>query len=171
MVSVLTRFYDLIETYGDERTKKLFLMDQPLTILAICAGYVALVKHIGPKFMKNRKPFELKRLMMLYNFAQVVFNTWLFRELLSSGWGNDYSYRCQSNDPSTSGKPLRMAFACHLFFLSKFTDFIDSFFFILRKKNSHISALHVIHHATTPISGKKIKIVSLFVNNIIIILL
>jgi elongation of very long chain fatty acids protein 7 len=154
MASVLTRFYDLVDNHGDERTKNKFMMDQPLTVLAICAGYVAVVKYIGPKFMEGRKPYELKQLMMLYNFAQVAFNTWLFKELLVSGWMNDYSFRCQPNDPATTGKPLRMALACHLFFLSKFTDFIDTFFFVLRKKDSHISALHVIHHATTPISGK-----------------
>jgi elongation of very long chain fatty acids protein 7 len=154
MAAILTRLYDLVETYGDERTKYRFMMDQPMTILAICAGYVALVKLIGPKLMENRKPFELNRLMMLYNVAQVCFNTWLFRELLVSGWGNEFSFRCAPNNPAKTEKTLRMARACHLFFLSKFTDFIDTFFFVLRKKNSHISVLHVFHHATTPISGR-----------------
>jgi elongation of very long chain fatty acids protein 7 len=151
---LLTRFYSLIQEYGDERTKDLWLMDRPLTILGICLGYVVLVKYIGPKFMEGRKPFELNRLMMVYNFAQVFFNTWLFSEFLINGWLNDYSFRCQPNNPEKTGKSLRMALGCYFFFLSKFSDFIDTFFFILRKKNSHISALHVIHHATTPISGE-----------------
>lgn len=153
MASLTTRIYDLIDEYGDERTKNLFMMDRPFTIVGICLGYVLLVKYIGPKFMEGRKPFELNRLMMVYNFAQVIFNAWLFREFLVNGWF-DYNLRCQPNDPAKSGKPLRMALGCYFFFMSKFTDFIDTFFFILRKKNSHISALHVIHHATTPISGE-----------------
>jgi elongation of very long chain fatty acids protein 7 len=154
MASILTRFYELIDTYGDERTKSEFLMDQPLTILAICLGYVVFVKVIGPKLMENRKPFELHKLMMMYNVAQVAFNTWLFRELLISGWANEYSFRCAPNNPTRTEKTLRMARACHFFFLSKFTDFIDTLFFILRKKNAQISVLHVFHHSTTPISGK-----------------
>jgi elongation of very long chain fatty acids protein 7 len=120
----------------------------------ICLGYVVLVKYIGPKFMESRKPFELNRIMMVYNFVQVAVNTYLFREFLINGWLNDYTIvGCQPNNPAKSGKPLRMALGCYLFFLSKFTDFIDTFFFILRKKNSHISPLHVIHHASTPVSG------------------
>lgn len=153
MASLTTRIYDFIDEYGDERTKNFFMMDRPYTILGICLGYVVLVKYIGPKFMEGRKPFELNRLMMVYNFAQVIFNAWLFREFLVNGWF-EYNLRCEPNNPAKSGKPLRMALGCYLFFMSKFTDFIDTFFFILRKKNSHISALHVIHHATTPISGE-----------------
>jgi elongation of very long chain fatty acids protein 7 len=158
MASMLTRFYELVDTYGDERTKDKFMMDQPLTILMICAGYVAVVKVIGPKLMENRKPYELNKLMMLYNVGQVVFNTWLFRELLVSGWANEFSFRCAPNNPAKTEKTLRMARACHFFFLSKFVDFIDTFFFVLRKKDSHISVLHVFHHATTPISGMFLKL-------------
>ena len=36
------------------------------------------------------------------------------------------------------------------FYLSKFIDFFDSIFFILRKKFDHLSPLHVIHHSTLP---------------------
>lgn len=153
MASILTHFYDLIDTYGDERTKDRFMMDRPLTIITICFGYVVFVKYIGPKFMEGRKPFELNRIMMVYNFAQVIFNAWLFTEFMVNGWLH-YNLRCQPIDPERSGKPLRMAMAAHLFFLSKFTDFFDTLFFVLRKKDSHISVLHVFHHATTPISGE-----------------
>merc|ERR1712226_1114968 len=36
------------------------------------------------------------------------------------------------------------------YFFSKFTDFMDSFFFVLRKKNNQPTSLHVIHHAMMP---------------------
>jgi elongation of very long chain fatty acids protein 7 len=152
MESVSTRFYSLIEEFSDERTKEWWLMDRPLTIISICAAYVILVK-IGPKLMENRKPFELNRIMMIYNVAQVVFNAYIFKELMLNGWMSGYSFRCEPNNPAKSGKPLRMALAVYYFTLSKFTDFIDTLFFVLRKKNSQISVLHVFHHATTPISA------------------
>ncbi len=41
----------------------------------------------------------------------------------------------------------------YLYFLSKFADLIDTFFFALRKKNSHISILHLYHHISVPIFG------------------
>lgn len=32
-----------------------------------------MIKH-GPKLMENRKAFELKTVLLVYNFAQVVLN-------------------------------------------------------------------------------------------------
>lgn len=60
-----------------------------------------------------------------------------------------------------------MARTCWWYYIAKFTEFFDTLFFILRKKNEHVSTLHVIHHGCMPFSvwmglkfapGKKIKI-------------
>lgn len=31
--------------------------------------------------MENRKPFNLNNILILYNFLQVIFSTWLFYEV------------------------------------------------------------------------------------------
>ena len=36
------------------------------------------------------------------------------------------------------------------YFFSKFTDFMDSFFMVLKKKNNQLTSLHVIHHMIMP---------------------
>lgn len=41
----------------------------------------------------------------------------------------------------------------YLYWLTKFADLFDTFFFALRKKNSHISFLHLYHHISVPILG------------------
>ena len=38
------------------------------------------------------------------------------------------------------------------YYFSKFIDFFDSFFFVLRKKFAHLSTLHVVHHGGLPIA-------------------
>ena len=38
------------------------------------------------------------------------------------------------------------------YFISKFVDFLDSFFFVLRKKSSHLSTLHLLHHGGLPVA-------------------
>lgn len=35
--------------------------------------------------MENRKPFELRKVLIVYNAAQVIFSAWLFYEVI-----NDY---------------------------------------------------------------------------------
>ncbi|KAI4462094.1 fatty acid acyl transferase-related [Holotrichia oblita] len=69
-----------------------------------------------------------------------------------SGWWGSYSFRCQPVDYSYSPMALRMANTCWWYYISKFTEFFDTLFFILRKKNSHVSTLHVIHHGCMPFS-------------------
>jgi hypothetical protein len=36
------------------------------------------------------------------------------------------------------------------FYFSKLVEFLDTLFFILRKKNNQVSVLHVYHHSTMP---------------------
>lgn len=73
--SVLS-FYDYIfVTLKDPRTANFSLIgDSPLPVISIVVLYTLLCKY-GPPYMKSRKPVELKFLMTLYNFIQVLFNT------------------------------------------------------------------------------------------------
>lgn len=71
---------------------------------------------------------------------------------LRAGWWNDYSYRCQPIDYSTNPKAMRMAEGCWWYYISKFTEFFDTLFFVLRKKNNQVTTLHVIHHGVMPMS-------------------
>ncbi|KAH9383219.1 hypothetical protein HPB48_024054 [Haemaphysalis longicornis] len=47
-------------------------------------GYVYVVKFGGPRFMKNRKPFDgIKPVIALYNLAMVVCSVWFVSAVLS----------------------------------------------------------------------------------------
>ena len=54
---------------------------------------------------------------------------------------------CQDVDRSTvpGSNGMRMAIVCWIYFMSKFTEFCDTFFFIARKKFAHVSMLQVGH--------------------------
>ncbi|XP_033211342.1 elongation of very long chain fatty acids protein AAEL008004-like [Belonocnema kinseyi] len=137
---------------SDPRVKDWFLMSSPFPTLIICLSYAYFVKRLGPKLMENRKPFELRKTMICYNACQVIFSSWLFYEALVCGWAGQYSFRCQPVDYSQSPMAIRMARGCWWYYISKFIEFMDTIFFVLRKKQSHISKLHVIHHGAMPMS-------------------
>ncbi|GJQ76026.1 hypothetical protein Trydic_g18079 [Trypoxylus dichotomus] len=128
------------------------MMSSPVPTLAICMFYAYFSKVLGPKLMENRKPFNFRDILIVYNFIQTLFSAWIFYEYLMSGWWGSYSFRCQPVDYSNSPMALRMANTCWWYYFSKFTEFFDTLFFILRKKNSHVSTLHVIHHGCMPFS-------------------
>lgn len=145
-------YRDLMDNKSDPRVNNWMLMSSPFPTLSICLFYAYFVKILGPKLMENRKPFDLRKIMIFYNLFQVIFSSWLFYECLASGWGGDYSFRCQPVDYSNSPKALRMVRGCWWYYFSKFIEFTDTIFFVLRKKNNHISTLHVIHHGVMPMS-------------------
>jgi hypothetical protein len=47
-----------------------------------------------------------------------------------------------------------MTHFCWWYYFSKFTEFFDTFFFVLRKRYDQVSTLHVIHHGIMPFSGE-----------------
>jgi elongation of very long chain fatty acids protein 7 len=75
--------------------------------------------------MKNRKPFQLKKVILVYNLLQVLLSTYLFYEvpptliipqiMISlqigmSGWfTGEYSLRCQPVDYSNEPSALRVS--------------------------------------------------------------
>ncbi|CAF1521084.1 unnamed protein product [Adineta ricciae] len=139
------------EHYSDPRTSDLFMMSSPLPAAIICLAYFIFV-CMGPKLMANRQPFKIRELLVVYNFAMVALSGYLFYEFLAAGWLNGYSLGCQPVDYSRSPKAMRMVRVCHLFFLSKFIELLDTVFFIMKKNFRQVSILHVIHHGIMPIS-------------------
>ncbi|XP_017056971.1 elongation of very long chain fatty acids protein [Drosophila ficusphila] len=145
-------YRDLMDNKSDPRVNGFFLLSSPLPTLAMCIFYAYFSKSLGPRLMAKRKPMELRTVLVVYNAIQTIFSAWIFYEYLMSGWWGHYSFKCQPVDYSTSGLAMRMVNICWWYYISKFTEFFDTLFFILRKKNEHVSTLHVIHHGCMPFS-------------------
>lgn len=65
----------------DPRTKTWFLSNTPGPLLSILATYLYFCLYAGPRYMKNRKPFQLKNTLIIYNISQVVFSIILVIEV------------------------------------------------------------------------------------------
>jgi hypothetical protein len=75
--------------------------------------------------------------------------------MLSKGlyyaWKTNFSLMCEPVDRSNDPDSLEIAAVGWWYFISKFTEFFDTFFFIARKKYDHVSFLHVTHHGLMPL--------------------
>jgi len=118
----------------------------------LVAAYLFIVKIWGPRFMQNRPAYNITKFLIIYNAFQVILSAYIFIQLLRAGWGGDYSFRCQPVDQSQSPQAQLMLHACYIYYLSKFSEFIDTFCFVARKKFNQVSTLHVIHHGIMPMS-------------------
>ena len=65
-------------------------------------------------------------------------------------FGGRYNWLCQPVDYSNHPDATSALSLAWWFYISKFIDFLDSIFFLLRGKTSHLSPLHIIHHSTLP---------------------
>jgi elongation of very long chain fatty acids protein 7 len=124
-----------------------------LPSVIICFSYFYFAKVWGPKFMKNRQAYDLRGVLLVYNVFQILSNSWIFYELGRYGWlSGNYSFICQPVDYSNSEAALRILRASYWFYITKFIDFFDTLFFVLRKKNNQITTLHVLHHGLLPMN-------------------
>ncbi|XP_055597861.1 elongation of very long chain fatty acids protein AAEL008004 [Uranotaenia lowii] len=144
-------YWDYLFTeLADPRTNHWPLIASPVPGLTIIASYLYFVLNFGPKYMANRKPFQMQRTLVVYNFAQVLISVYLFVEGLDGAWLRHYSWRCQPVDWSDTPPAIRVAQGCYLYFLAKLTELLDTVFFTLRKKDNQISFLHLYHHTVMP---------------------
>lgn len=65
----------------DPRMKGYPLMQTPIPMSAILLSYLFFVLYLGPRIMANRKPFQLKEAMIVYNFALVALSIYIVYEV------------------------------------------------------------------------------------------
>lgn len=80
-------------------------MNNPLPTLGMVATYLTWVLIIGPIYMRDRKPMDIKNLIIIYNAFQVLLSAYMFYEVsavlywLSNQIESNQKPRSQS-DPS-----------------------------------------------------------------------
>lgn len=90
-------------------------MDTPIPTVAIVIAYISWVMVIGPIYMRDRKPFQLKNTLIYYNAFQVLISSYMFYEHLMAGWGRGYSYTCQTVDYTDSPLSRRVSYSYNLY--------------------------------------------------------
>ncbi|XP_037276357.2 very long chain fatty acid elongase AAEL008004 [Rhipicephalus microplus] len=140
----------------DPRTTDWFLVGNVPFLLVLVLGYVYVVKIGGPRFMKGRAPFDgIKPVIVIYNSTMVLLNCYFVAAFLSKTYlGGGYSFFCQGIDFEAQDEDtMSMLNHCLMYFWIRVFDFLDTVFFVLRKKESHVSLLHVAHHVLVVSTG------------------
>ncbi|KAL3260677.1 hypothetical protein MRX96_046266 [Rhipicephalus microplus] len=111
-------------------------------------GYVYFVKIAGPRWMKDRKPFNLRWAVLTYNALTVLANAYFAVKLFGLTYASGhYSLFCQGiNYSSPTETDMAILKLGWWYSFVRIGDFLDTIFFVLRKKNSQITFLHVAHH-------------------------
>lgn len=63
---------DICFIFADPRVRDMLFMSNPFTMFAILTAYLYFILKWGPEYMKNRKPFNINKLIIAYNIIQIV---------------------------------------------------------------------------------------------------
>lgn len=137
-----------LSSLADPRVQGWPLVDSPFTVISVVAVYVSFVTTVGPHWMRDRKPYNLKPIIMAYNLANVVCSAFFAVQFFRHTYfGGGYSWSCQTVDYSDSPNALALTRLAWWYLLLKIADLLDTVFFVLTKKQSHVTVLHVAHHS------------------------
>src|SRR5690606_39004993 len=115
-------------TIGDPRSFDYPLMSNGLVpLLGILAVYVSVVEWIGPWLMRNRKPFSLRRVIIVYNLINILSNFYFFCFIVKElNYGIDlFDFRRKFNDDH-SPKAYTIVTHVWLYLLTKLFDLIET---------------------------------------------
>ncbi|KAM7292687.1 elongation of very long chain fatty acids protein AAEL008004 [Ixodes scapularis] len=133
---------------GDPRTRDYPLVVNPFFVFPLILGYLYFVKVAGPRWMKDREPFDIINIVRMYNLGMVAVNARFLYIVLKTTYlpGGRYSLWCQGIT-GYMDEELTQYYKDGWFFVAvRYVDFLDTVFFVLRKKFRQITHLHVIHH-------------------------
>ncbi|CAN7989101.1 unnamed protein product [Ixodes hexagonus] len=132
---------------GDPRIKDWPFMSGPTGVACLLLLYLIGCVALGPRLMRNRKPLSLRPLLLVYNAFMVGASIHFVYVTIKVAYvESGYSLWCQANDSHTSPRAMTIFKHSWWYVLLKMTELLDTLFFVLRKKNQHISFLHVLHH-------------------------
>jgi len=149
MFQGIVDYYNGIKSQGDVRSKELYFVEDPLWVFCAAAVYLTVV-ILGPRFMQNKQALGLRNMLIVYNGFSVALSIWMMYEFFVCSFLNpEFNLLCQDMDESDrSPMTMRLINVHWWYFFSKVIEFMDTFFFVLRKKNNQISFLHVYHHTS-----------------------
>ncbi|XP_062616544.1 elongation of very long chain fatty acids protein AAEL008004-like, partial [Saccostrea cucullata] len=119
-------YHYIVDDLSDPRTADWFMVRSPVSLFLSIGAYLYLVK-MGPVWMQSRKAYDLKNIMIFYNFCMVALSAYMFHETLVTTWFNsNFSKVCQPVDYSNNPQALRLANVIWLYYLSKLIEFLDT---------------------------------------------
>lgn len=111
------------------------------TIMGIMTLSYFYMIHYFSTIMAKRQAFSLNTAMQAYNIFQIFFNAYIVYGLHQAfPPSNIFGINIAYDD--------KIRYFVFLHYISKYIDYLDTFFMLVRKKTNQLSFLHIYHHST-----------------------
>ncbi|XP_067613817.1 very long chain fatty acid elongase F-like [Eurosta solidaginis] len=151
MAGVLRSAFDFLTSPSEvpEAYKYLPYHGALLPLVLINIAFVLFCFRIGPWLMRNREPYNLKRVIRFYNIFQIIYNLVMFSmscRLIVVYIKSPRGFCCIEQLPYDHPFKNFEMLCGYLYLINKFLDYTETVFFILRKSYKQVTFLHVYHH-------------------------
>ena len=103
--------------------------------------------------MENRQPYKLTNVTRLYNIYQIVGCSFFVAKAFKIGFSFNETWKC-FDDPKYIGHmdefTIVQGYFSWWFLFLRLSEFLETIFFILKKKFNQVTILHVYHHISVP---------------------
>ena len=82
------------------RVDNWLLMSSPWPTAAMCLLYYYIIRVAGPRFIKNREPYNIQKIVIVYNLLQTLLSLWIWLRTASFWLTGRYNWLCQPVDYS-----------------------------------------------------------------------
>lgn len=72
------KWWNDVWEFRDKRVDGWPMLGSIWPTLIMCTAYVFIVTVLGPRFMRNRKPFNISTFLVYYNLLQVILSAYIF---------------------------------------------------------------------------------------------
>ncbi|KAH9374263.1 hypothetical protein HPB48_005583 [Haemaphysalis longicornis] len=143
-----TTLLEELHSISDPRTRDYPVVLNPFFVFPMLVAYLYFVKVGGPRWMKNKEPFQIINIIRIYNITMVFVSCVSLVVLLIPTYlpGGSYSLWCQGITGYSPEDHLKYYKHAWILIAWRYADLLDTVFFVLRKKFNQVTHLHVIHH-------------------------
>lgn len=126
-------------------------MSSPYLLMSMFAAYLWMIFKSLPEFMASRKPYNLSLVIRVYNIFQVLACGYFVAKFHVCGFSFRDTWQCTQprDDEPLAGNLMTLLELHWLFIFLRLFEFIETIFFILRRKFSQVTKLHIYHHIST----------------------
>lgn len=119
----------------------------PWKVLAIVVAYAFAVLRLGPRFMRDRKPYDLRPFMLVFNGFLFGINGAGFLVALWVTQLGSNSWSCSMDNSRWHGlSGLTMKYLGNIYLWMRLCEFLSTGFNVLRKKNDKNMFGQVLHN-------------------------
>ena len=115
-------------------------------LLLMNATYVLVTMGLFLYMKRRTQPFRLRWVLVSYDALNVLLAAYISFSTLKYKLGHAGLLLCNPLSSDSEGYSIARVFV--LFYLQKFLEFLDTWFFLLRKSSRQVTFLHLFHHSS-----------------------